>query len=99
MYCLVVGTALAAAGTVGVASAAPSHTAPAASTAPPAGAHRITTTGATAVSPAGAHRITTAGAKAVSPTGAHRVIPSVGDPAGAVRPSELTAAQRASAVG
>lgn len=29
--------------------------------------------------------------------GAHRVIPCVGDPAGAVRPSELTATQRASA--
>ncbi|GAA4970804.1 hypothetical protein GCM10023257_03450 [Streptomyces hyderabadensis] len=29
--------------------------------------------------------------------GAHRAIPSVGDPVGAVRPSELTATQRASA--
>lgn len=87
MYSLVVGTALAAVGTVGVASAAPAHNAAAAST-----AHD-------AAPVAGVHRVTTTGAKPVSVAGAHKVIPSVGDPAGAVRPWELTAAQRASAAG
>ncbi|SEC19663.1 hypothetical protein SAMN05216489_00130 [Streptomyces sp. 3213] len=87
MYSVVVGTALAAVGTVGVASAVPAHNAATAST-----AHD-------AAPVAGAHRVTTTGAKAVSIAGAHRVILSVGDPAGAVRPWELTAAQRASAVG
>lgn len=96
MYSLAVGTVLAAAGTVGAASAAPAHNTAAV---PAAGAHKVTTTGAKAVAPAGAHKVTSTGAKAVSPVGAHRVVPSVGDPAGAVRPWELTAAQRESAVG
>lgn len=78
MYTIAVGTVLAAAATVGVASAAPAHHA-----APVSGAKRVTTTGV----------------KAAPVAGAKRVIPSVGDPAGAVRPWELTPAQRASAVG
>ncbi|WP_329361725.1 hypothetical protein OG896_01870 [Streptomyces sp. NBC_00669] len=94
MYTIAVGTVLAAAATVGVASAAPAHHA-----APVSGAKRVTTTGVKAASVAGAKRVTTTGVKAAPVAGAKRVIPSVGDPAGAVRPWELTPAQRASAVG
>ncbi|CAM5609996.1 hypothetical protein SGRIM119S_03435 [Streptomyces griseorubiginosus] len=91
MYSVIVGTALAAVGTVGVASAAPAHNATAAPTAHNAAPVRVATGGL-------AKRMSTSDAEPVFTSHAKRVM-SPGGNGWAVRPWDLTAAQRASAVG